>query len=427
MNLSDPVIEIGLPAASLACWAVIYGITLLATRPAAVPPGPAARGLPGQQPPAVVNLLTTRWRQTEYAADSTLLDLAARGYLELRQADLDARNTTVHLTSRAPDDLNQYERQVHDRVAERAVDGVVPLTALSFADADRAAAWSKRLRRAVVADAQRLGLSRRRVSRPLVVLHIVLGAVAAAAVAAGSWHYVTRSDADRFGVVAAFLVPFMVLAGIARRDLGERDTAAGRAAAARWLGLRTWLAGHEAGGDQPPAAVVAGDRQLAYGCALGLTRTASSVINFGMADRTRLWSSYGGRWRQVSVSYPGLLSRYGPTQASGRQLSDVLAPTTISGEVLWRQVWQRDSSEDGPGRIINYHLVVDDGHADRLRAWILPAKLADECQLGDVVAARVRPWGRRVLGVTVRRAAAEPAGTYGDDSPPPGAARSRLP
>ncbi|MGC4878915.1 hypothetical protein ACLQ26_21970 [Micromonospora sp. DT43] len=29
-----------------------------------------------------------------------------------------------------------------------------------------------------------------------------------------------------------------------------------------------------------------------------------------MADRERLWSTYGGRWRQVSVSYPGGLTRY---------------------------------------------------------------------------------------------------------------------
>ncbi|WP_030489451.1 DUF2207 family protein [Micromonospora chokoriensis] len=399
VNLSDPVIEIGLPAASLAGWAVIYGTTLLACRPAVVAPGPAVGDLPGQEPPAVVNLLTNRWRQTVDAAQSTLLDLAARRYLELRQTGPDPQNTTAHLTGRAPDDLNGYERQVYDRVAERAVDGVVPLAALSFSDAARFTAWSTRLRRAVVADAQRLGLSRRRVSRPLVGLLSLLGAVAGGGVAAGSWHYVTRSGGDRYGAVAAFFITAMVLIGIARRDLGERDTPAGRAAAARWLGLRAWLAGHQAIGDLPPAAVPAGDRRLAYGSALGLT---SSLTTFGVADRERLWSSYGGRWRQVSVSYPGGLTRY-------RTPLDRAAPATVTGEVLWHEVWTRQPSDDGPGRPINHYLVIDDGHADQLRAWILPNKIADECRLGDVVTAHVRPWTRRVLGVTVQRAAPSPA------------------
>ncbi|MFG1868139.1 DUF2207 family protein [Micromonospora arborensis] len=474
-SLSDPVIEIGLPVVSLACWAVVYLITRLASRPAAVTPGPAAAGFPGPEPPAVVGLLVNRWRHTVDAAESTLLDLAARRYLQLRQADPDPRNTTVHLTGHAPDDLNPYERQVYDRVAERAVDGVVPLTALSFSDANRSDAWSKRLRRAVVADAQRLGLSRPRFSRPLVTLQSVLGVVAAAGVAAGSWHYVTRSGGDKFGVVAAFLVPAMVLVALARRDLGERDTPAGRAAAARWLGLRAWLVGHESFGDLPPAAVAAWDRYLAYGSALGLTRTASPLISFGMADRRRLWSSYGGSWRQVSVSYPSGYPRYGkalgwvilwallaallgwtlvgvvggsflasvgPSSAGWTRLTelgpvtlgivlvgfallglagylvlravvDLGAATTVSGEVLWHEVWQREASDDGPGRIINHYLVVDDGHADQLRAWVLPRQIADECRLGDVVTAQVRPWTRRVLAVTVQRRAPERADTRG--------------
>ncbi|MDG4759467.1 DUF2207 domain-containing protein [Micromonospora sp. WMMD710] len=394
VNLSDPVIEIGLPVASLACWVVLYVTTVLASRPTVVTPGAAVAGFPGQEPPAVVNLLANGWRQTGDAAQSTLLDLAARRYLELRQADPDSRTTTVHLTGRAPDDLNPYERQVYDRVAERAVEGVVPLAALNFSDAAWSTDWSTRLRHAVVADARRLGVSRPRVSRPLVTLLRMLGVVAAGGVAVGSWHYVTRSGGDRLGAGAAFVVTAMVLAAIAGRDLGERDTPAGRAAAARWLGLRARLAGHAATGDLPPAAVTAGDRYLAYACALGRT---SSLITFGVADRGLLWSSYGGRWRQVSVSYPGGLARY---QAPlGRT-----APTTVTGEVLWHEVWQRQPSDDGPGRPINHYLVIDDGHADRLRAWILPHKIADECRLGDIVTARVRPWSRRVLGVTVQRA-----------------------
>ncbi|MGW3603954.1 DUF2207 family protein [Micromonospora sp. NPDC005161] len=484
LEFSDPVVEIGLPVAGLALWALVYGITRLASRPAAVALAPAAMEFPGQEPPAVVSLLANRWQFTVDAAESTLLDLAARRYLELRQAGPDPRHTTVHLTGRAPDDLNRYERQVFDRVAARAVDGMVPLTALGFSDANRSASWAKRLRRSIVADAQRLGLSRRRFSRALVVLLTVLGAVAAGGVAGGVWHYVARSGEDPFAPVAAFLVTIVALAGLAGRDLGERDTPAGRAAAARWLGLRAWLAGHESFADLPPAAVTVWDRYLPYGAALGVTRVASQVIDLGMADRKRLWSSYGGGWRRVSVSYPRGLPRYGQPlgwvvfraliagllgwtfarvvggvflastgdSSAGstgftdlrpvtlgfvllgfallglagylllRALVDLVAPATVTGEVLWHQVWQRQTSDDGPGRTINHYLVIDDGHAERLRAWIIPDQIAGECRLGDVVTARVRPWTRRVLGVTVQRAAPEQADpdAYAEEEPPAG-------
>ncbi len=66
-------------------------------------------------------------------------------------------------------------------MAGLAVDGVVPLTALTFRDADKAKAWSKRLRAEVIADARARGLSRRRVGAPLVTALTALAAVAASA------------------------------------------------------------------------------------------------------------------------------------------------------------------------------------------------------------------------------------------------------
>ena len=39
----------------------------------------------GEEPPAVVDLATSDWRVTPDAISATLLDLAARGYLDLEQ------------------------------------------------------------------------------------------------------------------------------------------------------------------------------------------------------------------------------------------------------------------------------------------------------------------------------------------------------
>ncbi len=467
MIAADLLIEVGLPAVSLALWAGAYAGSRLLTRPAGVTPDPATMEFPGAQPPAVVSLLANGWQLTVDAAESTLLDLAARRYVELRQAGPDPRHTTVHLTGRDPADLNPYERQIFDRVAERALDGVVPLTALGFADAKRAASWSGRLNKAVIADARRLGLSRRRFSPAIVTGLSVLAAVVALGCTVGAAHYTHRDDGDYGALPGVFLIVTGLLSAIAGKAGGERDTPAGRAAAARWLGLRAWLHGHESFADLPPAAVTVWDRYLPYGAALGVTRVASKVIDLGLADRKKIWSSYTGGWRQVSVTYPGALPRYGQrlgwivfraaiaallgwtfadprelwhrladtnpvtivftlaglallgyaTYLMVRVLLDFAAPTNVSGEALWHQVWQtREVGSEDSRRTIprTFYLVVDDGRTDRTRAWILPAEISDRCRVGDVITIRVRPWTRRVLEVTVQVSSPQPYET-GDE------------
>ena len=160
---SRTVVDVALGVASIGLWVLAYGVCLLITRPASPRPAPATPDL-GAESPALVSLLVNRWTLTEDAAESTLLDLAARRFVELRQPGDEPMQTTVHLPRSPPDasGLRPYESQVLDRIHGLAVDGVVPLSALTFRDSGQAKAWDKRLRAAVVAEARRAGLSRRR-------------------------------------------------------------------------------------------------------------------------------------------------------------------------------------------------------------------------------------------------------------------------
>jgi hypothetical protein len=459
------VIDIAIAVVSLGLFAAGYGGALLATRPARPRAEPATPEL-GEEPPAVVNLLANRWRLDEDAAESTLLDLAARRIIELRQPGNDPMQTTIHL--REPEEgteLLPYERRVLDRVRGLAVNGVIPVTALTFRNQHHAKQWTRRLHREVTADARSRGLSRRRFSPEMISALVAVAALSAAGLFLAVAHNALNDndpDTDLGGAFWVGLVAFAILAGIAGSQRGERDTAAGRAAAARWLGVRGWLRGHEEFGDLPPAAVMVWDRYLPYGAALGVTHTASAVLDLGMGDRRLVWSSYGGHWRRVRVRYPRLWTRYGRTVPSlllpallsvlvgallvrfhelplelelggderltrnlelasrvglvlgvllvvrggyrvVRSLVDLATTRTITGEVLWREVWRsRSQGKNRPSAPWLDYLAVDDGSAARTTAWGLPRTLADAgCQHGDTVTIQVRRWSRRVVALTL--------------------------
>lgn len=446
------LVEFGLGALSVGAWFVLYGLTRLATRARDVDAQPATPEL-GAEPPAVVNLLANGWKLTEDAAEATLLDLGARRVLEFRQPSDNPAHTTVHIREKDPAGLTAYERRVFNRVAGLAVDGVVPLTALTFRDPRKAQHWQKRLRAEVVADARARGLSRPRFGPHTAALLLAAAVVSALGVASGVLYYQLHIKADDplEGALAMGAATFIALALVVLRPQGERDTPQGRAAAARWLGVREWLRGHEAFADLPPSAVTVWDRYLAYGAALGTTRTASAVIHLGMGNRKQPWSSYGGTWHRVRVRYPRASSRYGRTapalllralvvgaagfllprvanQLSGlgilptwlsvlvpvacvallaygayivvRVVVDLAKPATVTGQVLWKEIWRQEKRDDRRSPVL-YYLAVDDGRGDRTTAWGLPAALAGRCDTGDTVTMAVRPWSRRITSLTV--------------------------
>ena len=314
---------IALAVLAVAVWLGLYGLLLLATRVRTVPTAPSTPELGDDpHPPALVNLLATRWRPDEDGAEATLLDLAARGYFEIRQGDADPAHSTIHLKDRAPDGLQPYERRVLDRVRAAAVDGMVPLTALTFRDKAQAKGWRRRFRAEVVAHARRLDLSRRRLGPGHVTALTTVGVLAAIAVAVGVSNTIVRNDTtlepgEGWGnIVWLTIVGIALFGGLSARYPGERDTAQGRAHLTHWLGVQRWLADHEAFGDLPPAAVAVWDRYLGYGAALGVTHVASAAIDLGMGDRSRVWSSRGGTWHRVRVRYPRWSLRYGHETAT---------------------------------------------------------------------------------------------------------------
>src|SRR5262249_133528 len=134
-------------------------------------------GSPGDEPPAVVNLMVNRWRADEDAIDSTLLDLAARGFLELRQP---GEETAVRVRRGDGRRLTPEEEEILERVYGLTVKGEASLRSLAFRSWPEARRWQTAFYRAVVEEARNRGLCRPRLSRPI-RRALLLGAVVPAA------------------------------------------------------------------------------------------------------------------------------------------------------------------------------------------------------------------------------------------------------
>jgi Predicted membrane protein (DUF2207) C-terminal domain len=420
--------------AATVLWLVLLLAAAFATRPRDVDPAPATMDL-GEESPAVVDLLTNDWRVTPDAIPATLLDLAARGFVDLDQHG--EGRTVCRVRRTAGGGLASYERMVLDHVARLAVDGVVPAEALTTGPQDASAKWWRAFQDAVVEDARARGLTRDRWSRPVERLLRV-----AALVPAGLVVLLANAVIGlNLGTVVAGGVLWVALMGLVRCLRDQRDTSAGAEAAAGWLGVRAYLGGNEVFPTLPPAAVAIWDRYLAYGAALGVATAALRALPMGAEDDHRAWSSYGGRWRVVRVSYPRprlvwgrppvvefliglamagagylllrlMLSLRGWTDGlpSGdeagdwvrlvatvlavvavavlgwggwtalRALVDLGSRREVEGQVVRLRSWRRGENEH------DYFAAVDDGRSDRIKAWLVPA--AAYARLWEGVTAR---------------------------------------
>ena len=158
-------------------FAVVFGVRWAASFPDLPAPGPETSEL-GTEPPAIANLLVNRCNVTSSAAAATLIDLAARGHLELFEVGPD--HFVVRLRSAPDDRLTDYEEQVLELVRGKATGGSAPLEAIQL-DESQAASWRDRFAKKVVADAKSRGLLR---GAGRAVDWIVFGVLIAAVLAA---------------------------------------------------------------------------------------------------------------------------------------------------------------------------------------------------------------------------------------------------
>ncbi|MET8146611.1 hypothetical protein ABZU32_40420 [Sphaerisporangium sp. NPDC005288] len=284
-------------AAAVALWLALLAAMAFATRNPGITPEPPTSEL-GEESPALVDLITGDWRLCDEAASATLLDLAAKGAVQIEE--IGPELSLVRLgTPRAP--LAPYEKLVLDHVASLATDGVVATGALAEG-ARNLGRWWKSFRKKVIAEAREKGLSRPRWSRAQAVL--LTAAAAVPAVAVGVAVAATADDGHEGGGIGAGFIALAVLSALMDRFNGERGTAQGARVAGHWLGVRAHLSG---GGfaDRPAASVTIWGRHLAYAAALGLARRAVTSLPISVpADDKRAWSDFGGMWHVVDVRYP---------------------------------------------------------------------------------------------------------------------------
>ena len=433
-------------------WAVAVGVVAVARRPRRPRPGPAVAELP-PEPPAVVNLLAHRYRVTAEAVPAVVLDLAARGHLEIVELAAGEQHVLHLRDDDRGDRLSEAEALVRDHLQRIAVQGVVPAAAMTTGPKDASATWWKRFRRAVVAEAQEAGLCRpvwegaalallRAGQLAVLVLGVLMALTGDSADDEdGSWYVLPA---------AAAVVLVLVVAQRLKASGRQRHTAAGLAASAAWLGVGEHLAETGRYETLPPGAVVLDGRRLAYACALGLAPVCVARLPLGAEDDRVAWSRYGQRWRPVRVRYPRFALGWGrrPAEAMAAGAGQVaasafllwvlddsgvpwaaVAPAAVifgvvlvrglvllvraaldAGDHTWREglvvrarVRQKGSRGDRP--VYEHWLALDDGTSSTVRAYRVrpeiarlvaqdqPARLEVTPRLGYVrTAERVSPW-----------------------------------
>ncbi|WP_432834263.1 DUF2207 family protein [Dactylosporangium sp. CA-092794] len=274
-------------AVTLAVWVGLTATALGRSRTRLPEAGPAVDTPPGDEPPAVVSLMVNRWHSDEDAIDSTLLDLAARGFLELRQPGEDPAETTVRLRKGDGRSLTPYEQQVLDRVQKLSVSGEASLASLAFRSWSEARRWRGEFYRAVISEARDRGLARPRLAprtrRMLLGVAIVpAGLMFATWMVTSAMLHASLTDQITGSLMAAGAVFLALYLGVELR-WSDRSTPEGMRVAADWLAYRSHLVAVEGVSDLAPADVAAWGRDMAFASALGVLPTEEALMRSRVA------------------------------------------------------------------------------------------------------------------------------------------------
>jgi hypothetical protein len=311
--------------AALAVWLATAAVIRILRHPRTPERGPDTMEL-RPEPPAVASMLANDFRVTRDVLPATLLDLAARGAVEIESH---GDETFVSLR-RPPADLLAHEGRVLRHVQSLARDGRVPAAALTTGPQDSSRRWWTHFRNDVVREAQQRGLCRPVWDRGTVAMLVA----ALVGIGAVFWASV-RFDFEQVDATPLFVVTLIGMgAAVAAAAFvvasdRQRDTERGQFVAAHWLGFAAHHEDNDVIPTLPASSVVVRGRYLAYCAALGLATGAVRDLPLGAEDDERAWSNYGGRWRQVRVRYPRLRPGW------GRRPGVALIAGTVGALISW--------------------------------------------------------------------------------------------
>jgi hypothetical protein len=241
---------------------------------------------PGDVPPAVVSLLAGRLERLGFGA--TLVDLAARGWFEVRAptgpagpsgpADPGGPALCVVPAETPAGPLTPFERRVVAHVALRAgARGEVPAPALSDGFSGGESEFMPAFRGEVDAEARRLGLTRAWLSGRRIRLLLLLLLIPAGLLIPAAAH--GRGLAYAGGL---YLAGLWLTVGV---GTSRRRSASGQAVLDHWRSAVT--------------APGRGGRVVAYAAALGAAPAALAV--FAQGSTNVAWSSYRGHWQLLEI------------------------------------------------------------------------------------------------------------------------------
>jgi hypothetical protein len=423
-------------------WLLATAAVWVARRPPDVDGLPATMEL-GAEPPAIAALLCGDYEVRAETAPATLLDLAARGVIELEEIRPGETVCAVHPPTPGSAPLAPFEAHVLRALESKAIDGVIPATALTTGTEDASARWHHGLAELVVADAANRGLTIDRWPARVIRLVgagvvVIIGLLLLGAFLGGDSNDAPALTGAAIAIAIGCALALGATAGRMRRSLAQLPTPAGRWAESRWLGVRAHLAQNEQLAALPPAAVKLYGRHLAYAAAFGLADHAVTALPFGEEDDHLAWSPQGGRWRRVRVRYPRLgppgwgrppiaatlgglllggvagylLVRLVATTGDGdamllgatvlafplfwslwllsRAVPDLFTTRTVTGTVLrCRKHTRALSNNDSPKYW--YYVAIDDGTRPRIDAYSVSEHQYTSVYQGQTVTADVTP------------------------------------